>query len=372
MTVEPDDVTKALTDASADEHTEPTSVPEPGPPEIPARHLRRALHRARPPRQRRHGCGLWRLRSRARSPRRAQAPAAPRQEGLSGPLPPDPRGPSDGQAVPPQRFCPCMTWARSTIGSSSPSSSSTGRRSAPGSAPDPTTWPTCSRTSSLRAGDWPLPTPKGWSTATSSRTTSCLGAVARSRVMDFGLARPAADSHSVSVDPDEPSSRSYDEPDLTETGMVMGTPAYMAPEQHLSSSVDHRARPVQLLRRPVRGALRRAPLQRAVRQRDPRRRRERPARLAHVRQGRPQLAAQGRGPRAVAQPGRPLAGHAHPARRPRPRARSPQGPDLDRSGRRRRRGRRRCHVVRRRPAGQVRGRGSPPWTPRGTPTSRRS
>jgi tetratricopeptide (TPR) repeat protein/tRNA A-37 threonylcarbamoyl transferase component Bud32 len=93
-----------------------------------------------------------------------------------------------------------------------------------------------------------------------------VGADGRVRVMDFGLARPTDMPPKVEdlrVDLSaELSPRALESP-MTLTGTAMGTPAYMALEQ-FDGKADARSDQFKLLRRALRGPLRRAPVRRRL------------------------------------------------------------------------------------------------------------
>lgn len=60
-------------------------------------------------------------------------------------------------------------------------------------------------------------------------------------VMDFGLARPTDDSSGQASGTASPAVHNTYDDDISRAGSVQGTPAYMAPEQHLAFDVDGRA-----------------------------------------------------------------------------------------------------------------------------------
>ena len=296
-----------------------------------ARRDRGPLRHPRTGRPRRHGRRLRRLRSGAGSEDRAQAAQRRRRGvGVTGAQPRAPAEGSQGDRAPhpPQRRRRPRRRARSTIASSSRWSSSTGRRWRRGWA--------ASRAPGRRFAPIFLAAGRGLAAAHAARIVhrdfkpqnvmvASDGAV---RVMDFGLASDGASGRrrwrrSSRRSATTPTSRARRPIGLTRTGSLIGTPAYMAPEQFRGRARRRAHRSVQLLRLALRGAVRRAAVRRRFARRADRGGRRRAAARAAATRARPGLAAQGRAARPLGQTRGPLPDDGGPARGARPRSGAP-------------------------------------------------
>ena len=146
----------------------------------------------------------------------------------------------------------------------------------------------------------------------------------RARVVDFGLARAlegadvvrsSASLSDVSASGDDLPSVSMLGQDMTQAGVVVGTPSYMSPRAAPRAGGGCGERPVRVLRRAVRGAVRAAPVPGGEADRP------RPCQGAAADRGdpnrhagRPALAARGGHAWHLGQPVRTLAGHGDPDR----------------------------------------------------------